>query len=284
MLFGMQGIGLCMRVSLSLLCVLWARLKEDDATAEEKHETENQPADGATAEEKNETENKTSISGNDSDIDKNHTVNSSGKNRLFGRQKPVHHVLGGGKCADVLLWRNRQISAGILASGTVIWFFFECVGYHLVTFICHSIILTLSTLFLWSNLAAFTDMSPPQFPEIKLPEDLFVRVALYLRCVFNVASKMCQDVTTEPDIRKFLTATLVLWVISIIGSWFDFLTILYLVFVVSLTLPMLYEKHEDLADTCAEKALVELKKQYAVLDQTVLQKLPISAVQRQHRS
>ncbi|KAH9668326.1 reticulon-like protein [Citrus sinensis] len=220
---------------------------EDDATAEEKHETENQPADGATAEEKNETENKTSISGNDSDIDKNHTVNSSGKNRLFGRQKPVHHVLGGGKCADVLLWRNRQISAGILASGTVIWFFFECVGYHLVTFICHSIILTLSTLFLWSNLAAFTDMSPPQFPEIKLPEDLFVRVALYL-------------------------------------SWFDFLTILYLVFVVSLTLPMLYEKHEDLADTCAEKALVELKKQYAVLDQTVLQKLPISAVQRQHRS
>ncbi|KAH9668325.1 reticulon-like protein [Citrus sinensis] len=234
---------------------------EDDATAEEKHETENQPADGATAEEKNETENKTSISGNDSDIDKNHTVNSSGKNRLFGRQKPVHHVLGGGKCADVLLWRNRQISAGILASGTVIWFFFECVGYHLVTFICHSIILTLSTLFLWSNLAAFTDMSPPQFPEIKLPEDLFVRVALYLRC-----------------------ATLVLWVISIIGSWFDFLTILYLVFVVSLTLPMLYEKHEDLADTCAEKALVELKKQYAVLDQTVLQKLPISAVQRQHRS
>lgn len=60
--------------------------------------------------------------------------------------------------ADVLLWRNRQISAGILASGTVIWFLFECVGYHLVTFICHSIILTLSTLFLWSNLAAFTDM------------------------------------------------------------------------------------------------------------------------------
>ncbi|KAK9232899.1 hypothetical protein WN943_023147 [Citrus x changshan-huyou] len=78
---------------------------EDDATAEEKHETENQPADGATAEEKNETENKTSISGNDSDIDKNHTVNSSGKNRLFGRQKPVHHVLGGGKCnATLVLW------------------------------------------------------------------------------------------------------------------------------------------------------------------------------------
>lgn len=55
----------------------------------------------------------------------------------------------------------------------------------------------------------YGDRSPPQFPEIKLPEDLFVRVALYLRCVFNVASKMCQDVTTEPDIRKFLTVTFI---------------------------------------------------------------------------
>ncbi|GAY56230.1 hypothetical protein CUMW_170240, partial [Citrus unshiu] len=33
-LFGMQGIGLCMRVSLSLLCVLWARLKDDIDIAE----------------------------------------------------------------------------------------------------------------------------------------------------------------------------------------------------------------------------------------------------------
>ncbi|GFQ00475.1 reticulon-like protein b4 [Phtheirospermum japonicum] len=35
------------------------------------------------------------------------------KFHLFGRQKPVHSALGGGKPADVILWRNKQISAGI---------------------------------------------------------------------------------------------------------------------------------------------------------------------------
>ncbi|KMS98661.1 hypothetical protein BVRB_3g069730 isoform A [Beta vulgaris subsp. vulgaris] len=35
-------------------------------------------------------------------------------NRLFGRQEPVHKVLGGGNSADVLLWRNKKISAGVI--------------------------------------------------------------------------------------------------------------------------------------------------------------------------
>lgn len=41
-----------------------------------------------------------------------------------------------------------------------------------------------------------------------------------------------------------------------------------------LTLPMLYEKHEDQVDAYAQKAKVQLKRQYSVLDEKVLQKLP----------
>ncbi|KAF3606333.1 hypothetical protein DY000_02051013 [Brassica cretica] len=42
-------------------------------------------------------------------------------NRLFGREKPIHHVLGGGRSADVLLWRNKKISASFLMGATAIW-------------------------------------------------------------------------------------------------------------------------------------------------------------------
>ncbi|KAJ9675662.1 hypothetical protein PVL29_024535 [Vitis rotundifolia] len=34
--------------------------------------------------------------------------------RLFGREKLVHTVLGGGKHADVFLWRDKKISTGVL--------------------------------------------------------------------------------------------------------------------------------------------------------------------------
>ncbi|KAI3920879.1 hypothetical protein MKW98_015867 [Papaver atlanticum] len=35
-------------------------------------------------------------------------------NRLFGREKPVYHLLSGGKSTDVLLWRNK-ISASVIS-------------------------------------------------------------------------------------------------------------------------------------------------------------------------
>lgn len=91
-----------------------------------------QPEIGAGAEEKRETENNTSISGNDSDINKIHTVNSSGKNRLFGRQKPVHHVLGGGKCNVTCLLifisvifnrkKRRQSKLSLVLKNITKWF------------------------------------------------------------------------------------------------------------------------------------------------------------------
>ena len=37
---------------------------------------------------------------------------------------------------------------------------------------------------------------------------------------------------------------------------------------------MLYEKYEDEVDAAARKAMVEVNKQYAVLDEMVLSKIP----------
>jgi hypothetical protein len=40
------------------------------------------------------------------------------------------------------------------------------------------------------------------------------------------------------------------------------------------TVPVLYEKYDDHVDLFAEKALAEIKKQYAVFDAKVLSKIP----------
>lgn len=40
------------------------------------------------------------------------------------------------------------------------------------------------------------------------------------------------------------------------------------------TVPVLYEKYEDKIDPFAEKATIEIKKQYAVFDAKVLSKIP----------
>ncbi|KAM6554907.1 hypothetical protein CsatB_015669 [Cannabis sativa] len=75
--------------------------------------------------------------------------------RLFGRERPVYQVFGGGKPADVLLWRNKKISASFLGSVTAAWIFFELLEYHLLTLVCHILIAALGLLFLWSKAHTF---------------------------------------------------------------------------------------------------------------------------------
>ena len=45
-------------------------------------------------------------------------------------------------------------------------------------------------------------------------------------------------------------------------------------FVLLHTVPVIYEKYEDRIDPFAEKAMIEIKKHYAVFDTKVLSKIP----------
>jgi hypothetical protein len=43
----------------------------------------------------------------------------------------------------------------VLAGATAIWLLFEVMEYHLLTLLGHCLILSLATLFLWSNACTF---------------------------------------------------------------------------------------------------------------------------------
>ncbi|CAL9119728.1 unnamed protein product, partial [Musa textilis] len=259
-----------------------------------------------------------SSSSSDSDDEKASFQNSR-KKRLFGRKDTVHAVLGGGKSADIILWRNKQLSGSILAGVTVIWLLFVWMGYHLLTFICHFLILVLAVSFLWSNGASFVNRSPPKFPEVVLPEDLFITIAQSVRYEINEALATFYYVACGKDLKRFLMVIAGLWILSVIGSWFSFLTLFYIeesgfvlnkktygnffqsrliywrgrrpqimfsvaVFLILYIGPVFYENYEDHVDTAAEKAIHAINKQYAVLDAKVLQKIPYGtfANKKQH--
>lgn len=193
--------------------------------------------------------------------------------RLFGREQPIHKVLGGGKPADVFMWRNKHISAGVLGGATAIWILFELLGYHLLAFLGHALIFSLGVLFLWSNASSFINKSPPRIPEVIIPEDLVVNIALSTRHEINRAFANLRQIALGRDIKKFLIVIAGLWLLSILGSCCNFLTLFYIVFVVLHTVPVIYEKYEDQIDTYGEKGWIEVKKQYAVFDAKVLSKV-----------
>uniref|UniRef100_A0A0E0JNQ1 Reticulon-like protein n=1 Tax=Oryza punctata TaxID=4537 RepID=A0A0E0JNQ1_ORYPU len=222
-----------------------------------------------------------SSSSSDSDDDKKGSSSSSAAAamkakiyRLFGRERPVHAVLGGGKPADLVLWRNKKISGGVLAGATAIWLLFEIMEYHLLTLVCHCLILSLAVLFLWSNASTFIHKSPPNIPEVKIPEDLTVNIALSLRYEINRGLATLREIGHGRDLKKFLIVIAGLWILSVLGSSCNFLTLFYIVFVALYTVPVLYEKYEDKIDAFGEKAEIELKKYYALFEEKCLSKIP----------
>lgn len=222
-----------------------------------------------------------SSSDSESDSEKKSYPSESVKDkiwRLFGREKPVHRVLGGGKPADVFLWRNKKVSAGVLGFATAIWVLFELVEYNLLTLVCHILILSLALSFLWSNAHAFINKSPPRIPQVHLPEEPVLQVASALCVEINGAFVVLRSIAAGKDLKKFLIVIAGLWVMSIVGSWCHFLTLFYICFVLLHTVPVLYEKFEDKIDPLAEKAMIEIKRQYAVFDAKVLSKIPVAAL------
>ncbi|CAK9318225.1 unnamed protein product [Citrullus colocynthis] len=224
-----------------------------------------------------------SSSGSDDDRPSKVDAVKSHVYRLFGRDKPVHTVLGGGKPADVFLWRNKRNSAAVLGGATALWILFELLEYQLITLVCHILIVLLAIVFLWSYANTFINKTPPQIPDVRLPEDCLLEVVSSLRIEINHVVSILRDIAFGRDLKKFLSAFIGLWVLSIVGNWCNFLTLLYISFVLLHTVPVLYEKYEDQVDPIAEKALIELKKQYAVFDAKVLSKIPMGPLQEKKK-
>ncbi|GKC51064.1 reticulon-like protein B2 [Tanacetum coccineum] len=120
--------------------------------------------------------------------------------RLFGR-------------ADIFLWKDKKVIAGVLGFATLIWVLFELVEYHFLTLVCHTLIAALAVLFLWSNAANFINKSPPKFPEVALPEDIILGVANALRVEVNKALEVLRCIASGKDLKKFLAVIAGLWVL-----------------------------------------------------------------------
>ncbi|KAL6647814.1 hypothetical protein ACP70R_015251 [Stipagrostis hirtigluma subsp. patula] len=194
--------------------------------------------------------------------------------RLFGGRKSVHHVLGGGKSADVLLWRNKKISSSVLAVATAVWVFFEWLDYHFLTIVCFLLVIGMVVQFAWSNFAAMLRGSPSNVPRVELPEELFANIGAAVGAQVNKVLGRLQDISCGRDLKQFLLVIAGFFAASVIGSWCNFLTVIYIGFVSAHTLPVLYEKYQDQVDDFLYNILGLLQNQYQKLDKGVLSKVP----------
>ncbi|XP_008811812.4 reticulon-like protein B8 isoform X1 [Phoenix dactylifera] len=194
-------------------------------------------------------------------------------NKLVGRQKSIHKILGGGKSADVLLWRNKKISSSVLTGATATWVLFEWLQYNILTILCFALVIGMLIQFLWSNASDMLSRSPSQVPRLVLPEELFINIAVCIGAQINQFLGFIQDVACGRNLRQSLVVVVSLWAAAVIGSWCNFLTVLYIGFVCAHTLPVLYEKYEDQVDDFVYNLIGQLQNRYRKVDASVFSKM-----------
>ncbi|KAH6771489.1 hypothetical protein C2S52_016292 [Perilla frutescens var. hirtella] len=201
----------------------------------------------------------------------------SSPRKLFGIDKPLHSIFGGGRVADILLWKEKNLSAAILIGSTVIWSLFEVGEYNFITLLCYIFMTTMLILFIWSTGAGMIDWNPPE--PMTIPESTFRWLFLEInRILYKFYHVSCGQ-----DLKTFAMTIAFLWILSGIGNYFTSLNLLYTGFVFLMTLPALYERYQDEVDYLASKGSRDIKKLYRKIDHRFLNKIPRGPVKEKKK-
>ncbi|KAI5441612.1 reticulon-like protein B9 [Lathyrus oleraceus] len=198
----------------------------------------------------------------------------STRTKLFEHEKPIHEILGGGKVGDILLWRNRYESAALFLGMTVIWFLFEILEYNFVTIICQIFITMMLVLFICSKFADILKWKIPEIPEIILQESFFNDLAFILYRRLNQLLPILFHIACGRNLPLFLMIIVSLYIVSVIGSYFSFVNLLYIGYLCMQTLPTVFERYDEEINILFEDIMLVLKKMYRMFEKNYLRKIP----------
>ncbi|KAI4298504.1 hypothetical protein L6164_032055 [Bauhinia variegata] len=198
----------------------------------------------------------------------------------MGDSKPshrisVHQALGGGLVADILLWKKWCGGVGGLASATALWFLFERAGYNFLTFVANVLLLLVVILFFWAKAASLLNRPLPPLPDLEVSEESVRKAAEVLQIWLNRALAIARDIAIGRNLTLFLQIAAALWFMSYFGSLFNFLTLIYVGVLLSLSVPLLYDKYQDQIDDKLYMMHGIVQAQCKKFDNNILRSIPI---------
>lgn len=196
--------------------------------------------------------------------------------KLFDRKSSVHQAMGGGKAADVILWKRWRVSSGVIIVATVAWLVFERSELSFLSICSDVLLILIVVMFIRANYVAFRDKQLETVPELVLSEEMVISAASSFRVKINYMLLMAHDITLGKDFKLFFKVVIFLWLLSVIGSYFSFFTLAYIGTIVFITVPALYSKFEDHVDKYCGVIHQRFSNQYKIVDESVLSRLPRS--------
>ncbi|GKD38020.1 reticulon-like protein B11 [Tanacetum coccineum] len=104
----------------------------------------------------------------------------------------------------------------------------------------------------------------PPIPELDISEESVLIAAEEMQVWINHAFSLAHEIAIDGNLKALIGVVSSLWLISFIGSFFNFLTLVYIGVLLSLSVPFLYDMFQTQVD---EKLIVVHKIASSVMRQ-----------------
>ncbi|XP_019054105.1 PREDICTED: reticulon-like protein B13 isoform X2 [Nelumbo nucifera] len=188
-----------------------------------------------------------------------------------------------GVIKDTFLWRRKKLSLSVLATATATWVLLEVYQFNFLTVASWLGISIVASMFLWGNLLRILRKKEPDMSGLEVSEQWATEAANTFRGWMEEGVRWVFRVGAERQWYVSVAVVSGLWVLSLLGSLADFLTLLYIGIVAGMTAPVIYVRYEYKIKECGEKAMVQGRKLYDMVDDKVFRKMKHNVFQSKEK-
>ncbi|GER35685.1 reticulon-like protein [Striga asiatica] len=169
--------------------------------------------------------------------------------------------------SDVVLWRRKQLNCAILLAATALWTVMEVYQYSLVTVLSWLAMAAAVCLFFWGSIHRLLKKEAPDLSELEISEEAAREHAEAFRRWAQEVVRLIFHVSTEREWFVFAGVVGSLYLVSLVASQFDFLTLVYLGLIGGMTVPGFYMKNEGKIAEFGDKVKTRARKVYSIVEQ-----------------
>ncbi|OIV94744.1 hypothetical protein TanjilG_12957 [Lupinus angustifolius] len=186
---------------------------------------------------------------------------------------PSYSSGGSNIVKDVVLWREKKLSASVLIVATATWVLMEVYQFNFLTIISWLAMFVVTSIFLYANMFRLLGKETLNLSRLELTQETAERIGNTVRIWIEEAIRLLFRLSAEEDWPVFVGVVAVLWALSYVGSCMHFLTFLYIGIVGCMTVPITYVKNEDKFKRFVEWLKMKSKMVYEIIDEKAINKI-----------
>ncbi|KAG9440730.1 hypothetical protein H6P81_020895 [Aristolochia fimbriata] len=158
---------------------------------------------------------------------------------------------------DIFLWRKKKLSVAVLLISTLMYVALEIYLYRFLPLLCWALMAVFLLAFLGASLLKIVGKEGPNFSGLEVSEESTLEAARKLKAWIEDWIRWMFVISVEREWIEFARVVVGLYLLSLVGRQFNFLTVVYIGGLLGCTIPIIYTKNQDKIRSWTERVKMQ---------------------------